>query len=240
MSVSTGDDQRTTAGGAAGTATRGPIGLRHHSLRQAVLDELRRAIITGLYRPGDRLLEEEVARELDVSRNPVREALQGLAMEGFVEIEPRRGARVSIFTAERAEKLFEIRQPLEGLVAQLAATRRTSAQLAQLSGLVDEGLTASQGGFLTDLPELNTRFHTVLAEAADNEFLADTLNRMSHLIQWVYSSRIQERSDRSWREHRQIVQAIADQDADAAYSCAFTHIVNARNAYLAAPANGGH
>jgi DNA-binding GntR family transcriptional regulator len=78
----------------------------------------------------------------------------------------------------------------------------------------------------------------VLAEAADNEFLADTLNRMSHLIQWVYSSRIQERSDRSWREHRQIVQAIADQDADAAYSCAFTHVVNARNAYLAAPSNG--
>lgn len=223
------------ADGTDGVVTRGPIGLRHSSLRQAVLDELRRAIITGLYRPGDRLLEEEVARELDVSRNPVREALQGLAMEGFVEIEPRRGARVAVFTRDRATKLFEIRQPLEGLVAQLAATRRSSAHLAELRSIVDDGLDASGGGRLGDLPELNTRFHHVLAEAADNEFLADTLNRMSHLIQWVYSSRIQERSSRSWHEHRQIVDAISDQDAAAAYAAAFSHIANAENAYLQLP-----
>ena len=108
------------------------IGLRHQPLRRAVQDELRRAIIAGRYQQGERLFEDQIAQELEVSRNPVREALQALAGDGFVELEPRRGARVATVSAKRAEELFEVRESLEGLVARLAARRRTPAQLTEL------------------------------------------------------------------------------------------------------------
>ena len=210
---------------------RVPVGLRHQPLREAVLDEIRRRIINGTYPPGHRLLEEEVASDLDVSRNPVREALQVLGMEAFVEIEPRRGARVTIFTTERAERIFELRQPLEGLVARLAARRRSDAQLRAMHDVVPEGLATAEAGRLGELPELNTRFHSLLAGAADNEFLEDTMNRLSHLIEWIYAVRIQERSALSWYEHAQIVEAIERRDEADAERYSFRHIVNARAAY---------
>jgi DNA-binding GntR family transcriptional regulator len=215
-----------------------PVGVRHKPLRHAVLDEVRRRIVTGLYPPGARLLEEEVAGDLDVSRNPVREALQVLAMEGFVEIEPRRGARVTVFTTERAERIFEVRQPLEGLVARLAATRRSEAQVATLHAIVAEGLATAESGRLGELPELNTRFHRSLADAAGNEFLEDVMNRLSHLIEWVYAARIRERSARSWHEHGLIVDAVERGDGDDAERCAFLHITNARAAYRTVPPPG--
>jgi DNA-binding GntR family transcriptional regulator len=212
-----------------------PVGVRHKPLRQAVLDELRARIVSGLYPPGARLLEEEVASDLDVSRNPVREALQVLAMEGFVEIEPRRGARVTVFTTERAGLIFEVRQPLEGLVARLAATRRTEADVVALREIVAEGLSTAESGRLGQLPALNTRFHRLLAGAAANEFLEDVMNRLSHLIEWVYAARIRERSARSWHEHNLIVDAVARGDADEAERHAFQHITNARAAYRLVP-----
>jgi DNA-binding GntR family transcriptional regulator len=223
-------DYETSPDGAR-PAGRLPVGVRHKPLRQAVLDEVRSRIVTGVYPPGVRLLEEEVATDLDVSRNPVREALQVLAMEGFVEIEPRRGARVTIFTTERAERIFEVRQPLEGLVARLAATRRSDQQLASLRAVVAEGLATAEAQRLGELPELNTRFHRLLADAADNEFLEDIMSRLSHLIEWVYAARIRERSARSWHEHGLIVDAVALRDPDEAERCAFGHIINARAAY---------
>lgn len=237
MSETPNDRNRIDGNGAAGSdavtyRTRlAPVGLRHQPLREAVLDEIRRRIINGTYPPGHRLLEEEVASDLDVSRNPVREALQVLGMEGFVEIEPRRGARVTIFTSERAERIFELRQPLEGLVARLAARRRSEEQLREMRAVVAEGLATAEAGRLGELPELNTRFHELLASAADNEFLEDTMNRLSHLIEWIYAVRIQERSALSWHEHAQIVDAIERRDEADAERYSFHHIINARTAY---------
>ena len=93
------------------------LGARHLPLSQAVVDELRAAIIGGAYAQGERLVEEEVAARFDVSRNPIREALHTLSTEGFVVVEPRRGARVASVTAQQARELFELRTPLEGVVA---------------------------------------------------------------------------------------------------------------------------
>src|SRR5262245_43634726 len=113
-----------------------PVGLHHQPLREAVQDAIRAGIVAGRYPPGGPHLEDGIAQELDVSRNPVREALQALATEGFVVIEPRRGARVATVSRDRAVDLFEVREALEGLAARLAAERRTPDQLAGLQGLV--------------------------------------------------------------------------------------------------------
>ena len=215
----TGSEQRT-------------VGATHLPLRHAVLEEIRRRIVAGEWAQGERLFEDQIAAELNVSRNPVREALQALASEGFVELEPRRGARVATVSAQRATELFEVREVLEGLVAGLAATRRTDAELATMREIVLEGTAAATSPDLTRLPALNTRFHHSLAAAARNEMLADTIERLRHIIEWIYAQRIAERAPRSWDEHARIVEAIAAGDPAAAELVARAHIARARDAYL--------
>jgi len=207
------------------------VGALHLPLRQAVLDALRSAIIDGTYLPGERLVEEEIAARFDVSRNPTREALHALSVEGFVEIEPRRGARVATMNARRAGELFEVRAPLEGLVARLAAQRRTPADLVHLRDVLGAGTAAAAEGRLDELPALNTEFHMSLAAAAGNELLAGTLARLSDIIRWVYAARVSMRSTRSWDEHAAIVAAVADRDAERAERRGAEHISAAAAAY---------
>lgn len=211
---------------------RAASAIHHQPLRQAVKDSLRRAIIDGRYQPGERLFEDQIAHELEVSRNPVREALQALASDGFVELEPRRGAKVSAVSAKRAEELFEVREALEGLVARLAARRRSPAQLDGLRELVVTGQAALDEGRIAELPDLNTRFHQALADAADNRLLHAQLARMAHLIEWVYTIGVHHRSIGSWTEHAAIVDAIAAGDEIGALDRACHHIARARDAFL--------
>jgi DNA-binding GntR family transcriptional regulator len=211
------------------------LGASHKPLRQAVTDEIRRFIVSGRFEPGERLYEENLAVELAVSRNPVRESLQTLAAEGFVELEPRRGARVARFSRQRIRELFEVREALEGLVARLAAERHSPEQLHHLESVVAAGLASVERGDLTHLPAMNTRFHGELAAMADNSMLAEHLERLSDLIQWIYAERIQERSSDSWHEHDLIVQAIRAGDANEAARCASNHVALARDAFLTVP-----
>jgi DNA-binding GntR family transcriptional regulator len=214
-----------------GERNRPSVGATHRGLRETVQDELRTAIIEGTYAQGERLIEEEIAVRFDVSRNPIREALHALAIEGFVVLEPRRGARVATIDVRRCRELFELRAPLEGLVARLASTRRTTEQLAELWSVVHEGVRAAEEGRLEELPALNTEFHGRLAVAADNELLANTLARLSGIIRWVYSARIKERSTMSWREHAAIVEAVEAEDPVLAERCGFEHISAAAAVY---------
>lgn len=208
------------------------VGQTHQPLRRAVYDEIQRRIVEGRLHQGERIYEDQLATELDVSRNPVREALQALELEGFIELEPRRGARVAVITAERANELFELREALEGMVARLAAARRTPQQLGDLQRLVKLGSKAAESSNLAALPALNTEFHRLLSAAANNSMLAETVERMSHLVQWVYTKRITQRGVRSWTEHQNIVDAISDRDGERAFTEACAHISNARLAYL--------
>ena len=201
-------------------------------LRHAVLEQIRTGIMSGQWAPGERLYEDQIASELDVSRNPVREALQALAAEGFVELEPRRGARVAVVSAERANELFEMREALEGLCARLAATRRSEEQLAGLQAMLADGLAAAAAQQHDRLPSLNTEFHQALAAAAGNTMLAAAIDQLGHVIEWVYARSISGRSARSWSEHEQIVDAIARGDAEEAQRRAAAHISAARVAYL--------
>lgn len=213
--------------------TEPKLGRRHQPLAAAVLSTLREAIVGGIYLPGQRLVEEDLALELEVSRGPIREALHLLAVEGFVEIEPRRGAKVAIFTRKQADDLFVMRLTLEGLVARLAAERRTDQQLDHLRDVCEAGLSAATQQRTDELPALNTAFHEALADAADNTLLAEQLSTMSTMIQWAYAKRIRERLTDSWFEHRTIVDAVASRDSLAAETAAQNHVRNAWVAYLA-------
>jgi len=204
----------------------------------AVCDAIRRRIITGEMPQGERIFEDQLAQELGVSRNPVREALQTLAHEGFVELEPRRGARVMVLSDDRAAELFEVREPLEGLVAALAAQRHSPAQLAAIEDVVEAGRRHLDAGEVTPLPELNTRFHQLLVATAGNAQLAGIMDSLTHVIEWMYTRRVRERGLWSWDEHAAITACIAAGDAEGARSLACEHIRNARDGYFASPPAG--
>lgn len=223
---------RQDAGAGVGAGFGGPRPISHQPLRHAVLAEIRRRITEGVYAQGERLFEDQIAAELEVSRNPVREALQALAAEGFVELEPRRGARVARVPAERAAELFEVRAALEGLMARLAAERRTDADVHLLRSLVTRGHDALASGDRSSLPVLNTEFHAALGAAAGNGLLVETIEQLSHVIQWVYARHVGQRGAASWAEHAAIVEAVAAGDVEAAHRAAADHIAGARRAYM--------
>lgn len=104
------------------------LGTAQEEAYQALLSAIR----SGRYRPGDRLVPEVIARQLDMSRMPVREALQRLATEGLVQIRPNRGAVVSGLTIEEIVEVFEIRSVLEGLAVRLAMPRVDARVIAEL------------------------------------------------------------------------------------------------------------
>lgn len=217
---------------ADGTESSLTLGAAHLPLRDAVADSLREQIVSGRYRPGERLGEEAVATDLGVSRNPIREAFQSLAAEGFVELEPRRGARVAKIEAATATEIFEVREALEGLVAELAALHHDDDQVAELERIVGAGKVASESGELAALPALNTEFHQHLAAMAANAVLARMLGQLAAIIRWIYAERIAERVEASWHEHEQLAAAVIAGEAKQANELAAAHVRSARAAFL--------
>ena len=207
------------------------VGLDHRSLGQTITERLRDQILINQLKPGERLIADDLALSFGVSRSMIREALLLLATEGFINIVPRKGTFVTQMSAKQANDLFEIRLLLEGQVASLAAERRTDENLRDLRETADLGMAAALAGNVDQLPALNTRFHNLLADTADNDYLTETLSRLSNIIQWVYSRRIIERSTDSWKEHLRIVNAIERMDPAAAKSAAHEHITRAWVAY---------
>lgn len=212
-----------------------PLGQRHPRLVELVVAELRRLIVAGHWPQGHRLIESRVAEELGVSRNPVREAFRSLAAEGFVELEPRRGARVALVAPHEVDQLFEVRAALDELAAGLAARRRSPEQLAALQTVVAEGTRLVGCGDLAALPPLNSRFHELLTEAAGNRQLTAIMGPLRDRIQWVYSARLHLRAESSWAEHGAIVAAVAEGDEPLARRIAGEHIAEARAVFVGSP-----
>lgn len=208
-----------------------PIGRNHPPLSVAIGGEIKNAILSGRYRPGDRLVEESLAEWLGVSRNPVREALRHLEAEGFVEITPRRGASVATLGADEAQELFEVRAALEALSARLAANRVTDQQLGSLEEVVVRGEEAARAGRFEVLPDLNTAFHMRMVEIAGNGQLGRLIAELRDRIQWVYSHHIERRAADSWKEHRQLYEAVAARTPELAAHVALRHIASAQSAF---------
>lgn len=205
--------------------------LHHPTLVEVVAGELRRRIVEGQWAPGARLVEAHLAADLGVSRNPVREALHVLESEGWVEVEPRKGARVKVMSVDEAEHLFHVRGALESLAAGLAARRRSVPDVTALRAIVAAGVTAVDSGRLGDLPPLNTAFHVALCDTAGNPELATIMGPLRDRIQWVYAARVRDRAPASWAEHGDIVDAIEAGDEDAARRLAGDHISRATVAF---------
>ncbi|MDK1475942.1 GntR family transcriptional regulator [Streptomyces sp. 549] len=194
-----------------------------HTVCTAIRDE----IVSGVFPPGARLTEEQLARRYGVSRVPVREALRTLESEGFVTTRRHAGACVAEPTEREAADLLDIRALLEPLGAARAAQRRSDAHLKVLRGLVRLGRQRAAHGQLSDLRPLGDWFHETLAQASDSPSLAALLTQLRRKTVWMYSPEVVDPPPRAaavWQEHGAMVDAVARRDAERARALAAAQV----------------
>ncbi len=202
------------------------IGSAHQSLHGAVMDSLRQAILRGQFKPGERLTESGLAAIFGVSRNPIREALRVLEVEGFIEKHPRRGARVRMLTPEEITEIVDLRAELEGINARNAAKRCNDENRGALQQLLEDGNRALEQGDEATLRRLNDRFHELLAEVGRNRYLADYIRSLRDRTLWLFSSVGDARMVESWREHAGILEAVIAGDAELSALLGARHVRN--------------
>lgn len=181
-------------------------------LREQVYETLEELIIDGTLPPGRRLLESELAQQLNVSRNPVREALTLLAHSGWVDLRPRQGAVVHEPTAKEVEDFFRVRTVLEAESARLAARNATGDDIAELRAVIDRGLRAVAADDEAATVAANAEFHARVSVVADNEVLDEVLGLMKKRLRWYFAPVARQRGRRSWDEHTELVDALQQRD----------------------------
>jgi DNA-binding GntR family transcriptional regulator len=194
----------------------GRLGQVHRTLREAAADEIREMINRGELQPGERLLEDRLAEQLGVSRNPIREAIRILENTGLVEVTPRRGAHVALLDPVRAIELLELRSVLEAFAAQLAAKRGTVEQVRKIRETFEEGKAATAAGDAVKAARCHRQFHLAIEEAAGNSYLGPTVEPLRAQTELVFSVLIDTRGLLGWEEHVAMLEAIEARDEDAA------------------------
>ncbi|HXE48853.1 MAG TPA: GntR family transcriptional regulator [Ramlibacter sp.] len=206
------------------------IGAAHSPLAKLVVDSIRNRILTGKYAPGERLVEAHLSAELGVSRMPVREALRLLAADGFVTIEPRRGASVPVYTPEQIREFVEVRATLEGLNAKLAATRHEPETIKKLEQILAAGSKIAEKADWAQLHEANNNFHEALADVAANSTLRDMVRSLRERTAVIFAPHSHKRAKQNWEEHAAIVRAVVAGDGELASLLAARHVYNASEA----------
>lgn len=197
---------------------------RSTPLPERVYDTLEKSIVDGILRPDMHLVEDDIARRLGVSRNPVRQALQRLAHEGFVQLQPGRGAFVHSPSAQEIDDIFHVRMLLESDCARLAAERITEAGLQELRGILGLSKAAVEGEDAGQLLELNDRFHGVIIRAANNPVMERLMISLRRRNRWYFSSVVVTRATGSWKQHEEIYQALCVRDGDACAALMAVHV----------------
>jgi DNA-binding GntR family transcriptional regulator len=220
-------------------------------LGQRVYRILEERILDGRLRPGERLVETELARQLGVSRGPIREALHLLAREGWLEVLPRQGTYVRQYREDELEDFFHVRSLLEVQGARLAARTvacqpdsEVAAQVAELEHTLERALAwsaqldAGKDDTIVDARqfhrEASRHFHRTVAGLARSSALAELSEHLAKRTRWYFSPRVLDRRAEAWREHADLTRAIAKGDEEGAVQVMRRHMERTRESYLRA------
>lgn len=202
-----------------------------NSLGSRVFQRLREDILSGKYKEHDELRENTLGKELGVSRTPVREALRQLELEGLVTIIPNKGAYVTGISSKDIRDIYILRSMLEGLCARWATEHITEEQLDELEEVIllsEFHMKKVSGNNADQVTDLDGKFHKILYEASDSRILSHVLMDFHKYVQQARRNSVvsEERARKSIREHKQILRAIRDNDADLAEQLANEHILH--------------
>jgi DNA-binding GntR family transcriptional regulator len=192
-----------------------------------VREALENAIVDGRFPPGMKLNPEALAREFDVSRTPIREALQQLETSGLVRVAAKRGTFVAEWNPEELAERFETMAEIEASCARLAARRVTDAELAELEAVHEACRRLAEAGEIDAYYAENSAFHTCIYRATHNAFLAQEASRLHAMLQPYRRMQLQVRNrvGRSFEEHDSVVSAIRAGDDVAAAEAMRGHVV---------------
>jgi len=195
---------------------------------------IKEKIITLELPPAALLDEVKLIADLGLARTPIREALQRLALENLVVILPRRGTIVADLNMSDLQKIFEIRVELEVYGVRLAAQRATAAQVAAMEALFEDADALLRDGDNYQLIRLDHQAHRLLAQAAHNEFLEETLERLyNHVLRlWYVSLHRVQRLREAIEEHREIIACVKAGDGERAAQIMRAHIAEFQEQFL--------
>ncbi len=195
-------------------------------LRDVVFNTLRDAILTGKLLPGERLMENQLAEKLGVSRTPVREALRMLELENLVELVPRKGAQVLDMTEKDIINILEIRRALEGLATSIACKKMSKDCLQQLKSMEADFERAVAEDDVDRFVDIDEEFHDMIFQATDNDKLIQMFRNLR--IQLYRYRMAQAKNDRSMAtivaHHRSILRALENHDSEEGTAVAQSHI----------------
>ncbi|WIV55098.1 GntR family transcriptional regulator [Amycolatopsis nalaikhensis] len=225
--------RRTAKGSLSSTAAKRVE--RPAPLRQVVYEALAELIINRTLEPGQHLVEADLAEYLGVSRQPVREALQRLQSEGWVDLRPAQGAFVHLPTEEEADQLLSVRGVLETHSAKLAAGRATEEDVKRLWDLQKTGLEALAEQDTEGLVAANAALHAFITELSGNAVLAELIGLVDRRVRWYYTPIARPRGQDAWHEHDELIHAIANQNVESAEKIMAKHTERTRQAYHERP-----
>lgn len=188
------------------------------SLTDVAYDAIQNMIVTGELQAHQLISESELGRTLDCGRTPIREALQRLKFEGFVDVMPRRGILVTAADVTGQLDLLEMRRPLEALTVRLAARRATAQQRTRMRELATEIEAAVAQGDISLYLKINKEIHTVLSQSVKNRFLQNQMSVVHNLSRRFWYSFITSTDSFSLAavHHAETLRAVANKDEDLA------------------------
>ena len=194
-------------------------------LRDVVFNTLRQAILRGELKPGERLMEIQLANKLGVSRTPIREAIRKLELEGLVLMIPRKGAEI---TEKNMRDVLEVRKALEELAVQLACDKITKEEIEEMKKAAEEFRMILKNKDITEIAEADVRFHDIIYMATDNQKLIHLLNK---LREQMYRYRVEylknpDVHEQLTQEHEEIVYHIKRREKVEATAVTCQHIDN--------------
>lgn len=197
-------------------------------LRDVVFQTLRKAILTGDLKPGERLMEIHLAERIGVSRTPIREAIRKLELEGLVTNIPRKGAMVAEISVKGLKDVLEVRRALDSFCAELACERITEEEKADLKAAFEAFIDATKTKDATVIARADVSFHDIIIGATGNERLVALINNLAEQMYRYRFEYIKDESghDRLIEEHKNLMEAIISGDVDGARNAAREHIDN--------------
>lgn len=208
---------------------KSPEKVLDRSLGDRVHQQLKRFILDGKFRAGERIRESDITTQLGVSRTPVREAFRRLQSEGLLKFEAQRGVIVAELDRQEVAELYAMRQHMEGFAARCAAQHATDAEIRVIQYILEQ--TKIVDDQIHQFNQINWELHNAIYAAAHNRFLVRAFEALSDSMSLLQGAKYipAGRPVVLYEEHRQIVEAIRKRDPDAADEAAQTHV---RNAFL--------
>ncbi|MBQ2678778.1 MAG: GntR family transcriptional regulator [Firmicutes bacterium] len=204
-------------------------------LREIVYNTLREAILNGKLQSEERLMENQLAQRLGVSRTPIREALRMLAQENLVGIVPRKGAQVLKMSEKDVKDILEVRASLETLAVELAAIRITDEEVASLKKIHKNFVKAVNSAEFSDMADLDANFHDVIFRASKNDKLLSIVNNLKiqlYRYRLAYLKYTEDNRKLAVKQHNELIKAIENHDSAKAKEVAAKHIKSQSEAII--------